>query len=67
MDDDEEEEEDDDAMFKVEDVESEGDQNMPGAVAKLKSTVKESTMFEVNDMSMDGTMFERGEEEDEGD
>lgn len=25
-------------------------------------------MFEVNDMSMDGTMFERGEEEDdEGD
>jgi|TARA_B110001450_G_C17500628_1_gene432147 hypothetical protein len=37
---------------------------MPG---QTTNPVKESTMFEVNDMSMDGTMFERGEEEDEGD
>ena len=37
---------------------------MPG---QATDKVKESTMFEVNDMSMDGTMFERGEEEDEGD
>lgn len=58
-----EEDEDDDALFKVEDVESEGDQNMPGQTAK----VKESTMFEVNDMSMDGTMFARDDEEEEGD
>lgn len=57
------EDDDDGALFNVEDVESEGDQNIPGQTAK----VKESTMFEVNDMSMDGTMFERGEEEEEGD
>ena len=35
----------------------------PGETAK----VKESTMFEVNDMSMDGTMFKRDDVEDEGD
>ena len=59
-----EEEEDDNALFNVEDVESEGDQNMPPAET---AKVKESTMFEVNDMSMDGTMFQRDDEEEEGD
>jgi hypothetical protein len=57
-----EDEDQDGPVFQVYDVESEGDQNMPGQVK-----LKESTMFEVNDESMDGTMFQRGEEEEEGD